>query len=198
MAPWAVQVEGVSKKFGKSVNSALKYGLIDAGRRVAGLRKDSGRLRSGEFWALRDVSFELAPGEALGIMGVNGSGKTTLLRMMGGLDEPDSGGILKPAALTVGYLPQDGLTHAGRTVFEEASTAFELLLAPWDCKFRFTKPAPAGRSKRSLLWRASGPTPCSLAMTPFSPAGASNWFTSRRAMGFPRHMGCVTLLKSAG
>src|SRR5581483_1865959 len=41
----------------------------------------------------------------------------------------DSGAILKPSALTVGYLPQDGLTHAGRTVFEEASSAFEELLA---------------------------------------------------------------------
>src|SRR6185295_10418404 len=55
--------------------------------------------------------------------------KTTLLRMMAGLDEPDAGAILKPAALTVGYLPQDGLTHAGRTVFEEASSAFHQLLA---------------------------------------------------------------------
>jgi putative tryptophan/tyrosine transport system substrate-binding protein len=59
--------------------------------------------------------------------------------------------------------------------------------------------APAGRSKwPSLLWRASGPPPCSLAMTPFSPAGASNWFTLRRAMRFPRHMRCATLPKSAG
>src|SRR2546426_3748008 len=49
--------------------------------------------------------------------------------MMAGLDEPDSGAILKPGAVTVGYLPQDGLSHAGRTVFEEASSAFEALLA---------------------------------------------------------------------
>ena len=49
--------------------------------------------------------------------------------MMAGLDEPDAGAILKPSALTVGYLPQDGLTHAGRTVFEEASSAFGELLA---------------------------------------------------------------------
>jgi ATP-binding cassette subfamily F protein 3 len=48
---------------------------------------------------------------------------------MAGLDEPDSGAILTPSALTVGYLPQDGLTHAGRTVFEEASSAFGELLA---------------------------------------------------------------------
>src|SRR5207244_2269714 len=49
--------------------------------------------------------------------------------MMAGFDEPDSGAILRPAALTVGYLPQDGLTHAGRTVFDEASSAFDELLA---------------------------------------------------------------------
>jgi len=75
------------------------------------------------------VTWQITDRERVGLCGPNGSGKTTLLRMMAGLDEPDSGGILKPAALTVGYLPQDGLTHSGRTVFEEASTAFELLLA---------------------------------------------------------------------
>src|ERR1044071_9612863 len=48
--------------------------------------------------------------------------------MLGGLDEPDSGAIVKPADLTIGYLPQDGLTHGGRTVFEEASSAFQPLL----------------------------------------------------------------------
>jgi len=65
----------------------------------------------------------------VGLGGPNGAGKTTLLRMMAGLDEPDSGAILKPGALTVGYLPQDGLSHAGRTLFEEASSAFADLLA---------------------------------------------------------------------
>ena len=49
--------------------------------------------------------------------------------MMAGLEEPDEGMVLKPAALTVGYLPQDGLSHGGRTVFEEASAAFGELLA---------------------------------------------------------------------
>ena len=49
--------------------------------------------------------------------------------MMAGLDEPDSGAILKPATLGVGYLPQDGLSHTGRTVFGEASGAFDKLLA---------------------------------------------------------------------
>jgi ATP-binding cassette subfamily F protein 3 len=74
------------------------------------------------------VTWQITDRERAGLCGPNGAGKTTLLRMMAGFDEPDSGGILKPAALTVGYLPQDGLTHAGRSVFEEASSAFHELL----------------------------------------------------------------------
>src|SRR5258707_549780 len=70
------------------------------------------------------VPWQITDGERVGLCGPNGAGKTTLLRMMAGLDEPDSGAVLKPAALTVGYLPQDGLSHAGRTVFEEAASAF--------------------------------------------------------------------------
>ncbi|HVH27731.1 MAG TPA: ABC-F family ATP-binding cassette domain-containing protein, partial [Vicinamibacterales bacterium] len=74
------------------------------------------------------VTWQIGDRERVGLCGPNGAGKTTLLRMMAGLDEPDSGAILKPPALTVGYLPQDGLSHEGRTVFEEASSAFEELL----------------------------------------------------------------------
>ena len=75
------------------------------------------------------VTWQITDRERVGLCGPNGAGKTTLLRMMAGLDEPDSGGVLKPAALTVGYLPQDGLSHAGRTVFEEAASAFGELIA---------------------------------------------------------------------
>jgi ATP-binding cassette subfamily F protein 3 len=78
---------------------------------------------------LDNVTWQIAPRERVGLCGPNGAGKTTLLRMMAGFEEPDSGAVLKPASLTVGYLPQDGLTHAGRTVFEEASAAFQELLA---------------------------------------------------------------------
>src|SRR6266566_41463 len=75
------------------------------------------------------VTWQITDRERVGLCGPNGAGKTTLLRMMAGLDEPDAGAILTPAALTVGYLPQDGLTHAGRSVFEEAAAAFDELLA---------------------------------------------------------------------
>ncbi len=75
------------------------------------------------------VTWQITDRERVGLCGPNGAGKTTLLKMMAGLDEPDEGAILKPSALTVGYLPQDGLNHAGRTVFDEASSAFGQLLA---------------------------------------------------------------------
>src|SRR5690349_24935314 len=75
------------------------------------------------------VTWQITARERVGLCGPNGAGKTTLLRMMAGLDEPDSGAILKPAALTVGYLPQDGLAHSGRTLFDEATLAFGELLA---------------------------------------------------------------------
>jgi len=75
------------------------------------------------------VTWTISDRERVGLCGPNGAGKTTLLRMMAGLDEPDSGAILKPGALTVGYLPQDGLSHSGHALFEEASSAFADLLA---------------------------------------------------------------------
>src|SRR5438874_1183741 len=81
---------------------------------------------------LDHVTWQITDRERVGLCGPNGAGKTTLLRMMAGLDEPDSGAVLKPGSLTVGYLPQDGLTHAGRTVFEEAASAFSALLAMKD------------------------------------------------------------------
>ena len=82
----------------------------------------------GDRTLLDHVTWQIGDGERVGLCGPNGAGKTTLLKMLAGLDEPDSGGIVKPSLLTIGYLPQDGLTHSGRTVFEEASSAFQQLL----------------------------------------------------------------------
>ena len=76
-----------------------------------------------------DVSWQLQRRDRVGLTGPNGAGKTTLLRMLANLDEPDQGQIIKPANLTIGYLPQDGLDHSGRSLLDEASLAFEPLLA---------------------------------------------------------------------
>jgi ATP-binding cassette, subfamily F, member 3 len=77
---------------------------------------------------LDSVTWQISDRECVGLCGPNGAGKTTLLKMLAGLEEPDAGAVLKPSLLTVGYLPQDGLEHAGRTVYEEAATAFQALL----------------------------------------------------------------------
>src|SRR6187399_655364 len=77
---------------------------------------------------LDNVTWQVGDGDRVGLAGPNGAGKTTLLRMLAGLDEPDSGAVIKPSGLTVGYLPQDGLAHSGRSLIDEASLAFGPLL----------------------------------------------------------------------
>ena len=77
---------------------------------------------------LEHVTWQIGDGDRVGLCGPNGAGKTTLLKLLAGFEEPDGGTVVKPAGLTIGYLPQDGLTHSGRTVFEEASSAFQPLL----------------------------------------------------------------------
>ena len=74
------------------------------------------------------VSWQIDDRERVGLSGPNGAGKTTLLKMLAGLEEPDGGLVIKPSGLTIGYLPQDGLHHSGRTLAEEAGQAFKDLL----------------------------------------------------------------------
>jgi len=77
---------------------------------------------------LDNVTWQIDDRERVGLSGPNGAGKTTLLKMLAGIDDPDGGTIVKPAGLTIGYLPQDGLSYTGRTLRQEASLAFKPLL----------------------------------------------------------------------
>ena len=86
---------------------------------VEGLTK-----RYGERVLLEDVSWHVKKRDRIGLSGPNGAGKTTLLRMLAGLEEPDAGAIRMASDTTIGYLPQDGLVHAGRTVHAECVQAF--------------------------------------------------------------------------
>jgi ATP-binding cassette subfamily F protein 3 len=82
----------------------------------------------GDRTLLDHVTWQIGDGERVGLCGPNGAGKTTLLKILAGTEEADSGAVVKPASLTIGYLPQDGLTHSGRTLVEEASIAFQPML----------------------------------------------------------------------
>jgi ATP-binding cassette, subfamily F, member 3 len=75
-----------------------------------------------------DVTWNVSTGDRIGLVGPNGSGKTTLLRLMTGQESPDEGSVTMPRGTTVGYLPQDGMTHAGATLRREALSAFENVL----------------------------------------------------------------------
>ena len=67
-----------------------------------------------------DASFQLNPGEKVGLVGPNGAGKTTLFRMIVGEEDPDEGEVSVPKKLTIGYFRQDVEEMQGRSVLDEA------------------------------------------------------------------------------
>ena len=87
-----VKVEGLSKKFCKDLKTSLWYGVKDLVSGITGNHND-GTLRQKEFWAVKDISFELRRGECLGLIGHNGAGKSTLLKILNGLINPDEGSV---------------------------------------------------------------------------------------------------------
>ncbi len=105
-----VSVSGVSKKFSRSLKRSFVYGARDIGRLLIGQAADE-TLRPSEFWAVRNVSFDLQRGKSIGIVGLNGSGKTTLLRMISGILPPTvgeikvNGRIAPMLALGAGFKP---------------------------------------------------------------------------------------------
>jgi len=89
----AIKVADVSKKYCRTIKHTMLYGATDILRSFFGLNSRSENLRNGEFWALDNISFNVNPGETLGIIGPNGSGKSTMLKMLNGIFMPDKGGI---------------------------------------------------------------------------------------------------------
>ncbi|MUL35206.1 ABC transporter ATP-binding protein [Gloeocapsopsis dulcis] len=88
-----LSVERISKKFCRNLRRSLLYGVQDIATELSGGKRTSAKLRSQEFWALKDVSFQLRRGEAVGLVGSNGAGKSTLLRIISGLINPDTGSV---------------------------------------------------------------------------------------------------------
>jgi len=85
--PEAIIVQNLSKSFRRyhaDRPTTLKEALLRGLRRLAPAER---------FWALRDVSFSIAPGRMVGVIGPNGAGKSTLLRLIGGVGRPDQGNV---------------------------------------------------------------------------------------------------------
>ena len=84
MASVAVSIDSVSKRFRLSSGKprSVKERVIHPGRQ-----------KVEDFWALRDISFDIDEGETLGLLGHNGSGKSTLLKLVGGIMQPTTGMI---------------------------------------------------------------------------------------------------------
>src|ERR1700704_1571563 len=101
-----------------------------------------------------DASFQLNPGEKVGLVGPNGSGKTTLFRMIVREEGPDEGEVSIPKKLTIGYFRQDVEEMAGRSVLDEAiagsGRAGDLHHELEDLQRALEDPAQAGQMDRVL------------------------------------------------
>lgn len=81
----AIEVSGLGVRFRRN-----RRGRRSIKSMFAGARR---RTPKGEFWALRDISFRVAPGESIGVVGRNGQGKSTLLKLVAGVLLPDEGSV---------------------------------------------------------------------------------------------------------
>jgi ATP-binding cassette subfamily F protein 3 len=79
----------------------------------------------GGFTLLDSIDFHISENDKIGLVGKNGAGKSTVMKLICGLQSPTSGSIDKPNDIRIGYLPQIMDHHKGRTVMEEALTAFD-------------------------------------------------------------------------
>jgi len=78
----------------------------------------------GGFTLLNDINFHISEADKIGLVGKNGAGKSTILKLICGLQSPTSGKVAVPNGVKIGYLPQIMEHHRGRSVIDEAMTAF--------------------------------------------------------------------------
>ena len=83
----------------------------------------------GGFVLLNDINFHISESDKIGLVGKNGAGKSTILKLICGIQNPTSGKVAVPNDVKIGYLPQIMEHHRGRTVIDEAMTAFADMFA---------------------------------------------------------------------
>jgi len=85
--------------------------------------------RFGHKLLFENTDWLITPRDRIGLVGANGTGKSTLMKILAGLDTFDYGSLIVAKGTTAGYLPQDGLSLSGRTVFAECMAVFSDLRA---------------------------------------------------------------------
>ena len=92
----------------------------------------------GGFTLLNEINFHISENDKIGLVGKNGAGKSTILKLICGLQNPTSGKVAVPSGVKIGYLPQIMEHHRGRSVIDEAMTAFADMFALEDELERIT------------------------------------------------------------
>ena len=80
--------------------------------------------RYGHKLLFEGLDWLITPNDRVGVVGANGTGKSTLLKVLAGIETLDYGKIVRAKGISAGYLPQDGLSLSGRTVFTECMSVF--------------------------------------------------------------------------
>ncbi len=91
------------------------------------LQLSSAGKRFGPRMLFEGANWLVTPGERTALVGANGTGKSTLMKTLAGLEPLDYGTLDRAKNVSIGYLPQDGLTLSGRSVFEECLAVFDEL-----------------------------------------------------------------------
>ncbi|MGB9071981.1 MAG: ABC-F family ATP-binding cassette domain-containing protein [Terriglobales bacterium] len=85
--------------------------------------------RYGHKLLFEDADWLITPESRIGLVGANGTGKSTIMKILAGLETLDYGSISRAKGISAGYLPQDGLTLTGRSIFAECMSVFDELHA---------------------------------------------------------------------
>ncbi len=80
-------------------------------------------------YLFQNINYKINSGDKISLVGANGSGKTSLLRIIANELHPESGKVIKQKGINLGYLPQEHVTHSGKTLIGEASSALTTIIS---------------------------------------------------------------------